>query len=173
MFRLIPRAWLAVAVLSLATPAPAAPSEADVKAAFLVSFTRFVSWPEGAGGDIVIVEPDSLGPVVERHASDAMLPMPLRVRRIRSGDAVQPARVLFVSKSAGIIGAEALRAAGPSVLTVGETEEFLAKGGIVRLAVEAGRVRVEINVDAAERSGLVISSQLLRVARLRRESELR
>ena len=54
---------------------------------------------------------------------------------------------------------------GP-VLTVGEMPEFAEKGGVIRFKVEQDRIRLEINVAAAARSRLRISSQLLKLARI-------
>jgi hypothetical protein len=60
----------------------------------------------------------------------------------------------------------ALRAiAGAPVLTVGDSEGFLEADGIVNLVVDAGKVRFDVNAEAAAVRGLRISSKLLRVAR--------
>jgi hypothetical protein len=56
---------------------------------------------------------------------------------------------------------------GMPVLTVGEASEFAQAGGIVGFRVTPdGRVAFDVNVEQAERSGLKLSSQLLRVARV-------
>jgi hypothetical protein len=52
------------------------------------------------------------------------------------------------------------------VLTVGEMTEFAERGGVICFKVEQDRIRLEINVAAAERSRLRISSQLLKLARI-------
>lgn len=52
------------------------------------------------------------------------------------------------------------------VLLVGESEGFAARGGVINLYTEDGRIRFEINRKAAERRGLRLSSRLLRLARL-------
>jgi hypothetical protein len=57
---------------------------------------------------------------------------------------------------------EALR--GRSVLTVGESEAFLAGGGVVNFRLEGERVRIEISTAAADRAGLHISAKLLSLA---------
>ena len=51
------------------------------------------------------------------------------------------------------------------MLTVGEGAEFLRQGGMVAFVVENRRVRFDINLTAAAKSGLRISSKLLNVAR--------
>jgi hypothetical protein len=52
-----------------------------------------------------------------------------------------------------------------SVLTVGETKDFAAKGGVIGFVVEKKKVRFEINLAAAKRAKLKISSKLLRLAK--------
>ncbi len=50
------------------------------------------------------------------------------------------------------------------VLTVGESSRFLDDGGVISLQVIDRRVRFEVSATAAERIGLRLSSQLLRLA---------
>jgi hypothetical protein len=52
------------------------------------------------------------------------------------------------------------------VLTVGETEGFASQGGIVNFKLEDGRVRLEINIDAAGQAKLRISSKVLSLAQI-------
>jgi hypothetical protein len=50
-------------------------------------------------------------------------------------------------------------------LTVGDADNFAYQGGIVGFYVEAGRIKLEINPDAARAAKLRISAKLLEVAR--------
>jgi len=50
------------------------------------------------------------------------------------------------------------------VLTVGETEQFTQQGGIINFIKKEGKVRLEIDCDAARRTKLQLSSKLLSVA---------
>jgi len=54
-------------------------------------------------------------------------------------------------------------------LTVGETEGFAVLGGIINLMVEGNKLHFEVNLNAAERAGLKISSKLLSMARIVKE----
>jgi hypothetical protein len=58
------------------------------------------------------------------------------------------------------------RLRGASVLTVGDHDDFATTGGVIHFTRENYRVRFEINVRAAERAGLRISSKLLQLARI-------
>ena len=57
---------------------------------------------------------------------------------------------------------------GMPILTVGDSDDFINAGGIIRFTELGQRVRFEINPDAAERVSLRISSRLLRVADIAR-----
>src|SRR5205807_1636188 len=52
-------------------------------------------------------------------------------------------------------------------LTIGEARDFLEWGGAVSLLVVDGHMSFEVNVDALTRSGVVISSKLLRFGQIR------
>jgi hypothetical protein len=52
------------------------------------------------------------------------------------------------------------------VLTVGEVQGFAQDGGIINFVEENNKIRFEINAEAARRTGLNISSELLKLAKL-------
>jgi hypothetical protein len=60
---------------------------------------------------------------------------------------------------------------GSSTLTVGETEGFAARAGIINLTVEENKVHFEVNELAADRAGLKISSKLLLIAKIVKEQD--
>jgi hypothetical protein len=55
-------------------------------------------------------------------------------------------------------------AKNPYLLTVGESNEFLAGGGMINLRVQDSHVRIEINREAASGAKFRISSRLLSLA---------
>jgi hypothetical protein len=50
------------------------------------------------------------------------------------------------------------------VLTVSDAPDFLKEGGMVQFVVVDNHVRFAVNLDAVNRTHLVLSSELLRVA---------
>jgi hypothetical protein len=52
------------------------------------------------------------------------------------------------------------------VLIVGESQGFALRGAVVNFYVETNKIRFEINVDAALRHHLKISSKLLALAKI-------
>jgi hypothetical protein len=51
------------------------------------------------------------------------------------------------------------------VLTIGESSDFLRRGGMIAFVIDGGRVRFDVNLPVAARRGLTLSSRLLQVAR--------
>jgi hypothetical protein len=52
-----------------------------------------------------------------------------------------------------------------SVLTVGESENFVQQGGMIGFLLEENKIRFEINLEAAEHAKLRMSSRLLTLAK--------
>ncbi len=172
----------------------AAPSrEQQIKAAFLYNFIKFVDWPKEKMADSN--EPITIGIIGSKYFVKALEPLihkKIKNRNIsikyfegyeklkksqedndRQWDpkieALKTCHVLMfcicdsvrIENSSQII--KALK--GSPVLTVGETDGFLESGGIINFLMEDKKVRFEINVTAAKKSKLKISSKLLRLAK--------
>jgi hypothetical protein len=155
-------------------PADAATSakEAQIKAAFLYNFTKFVEWPEASFAtptDVFVVGlfgDSALQYVLETTVRDRQVNgRRIIVKRVVTPIEAQAVHLLFVeaSEQAGFSDVWQ-KIAGSTVLVVGESPEFLASGGCIRLILDEQRLRFEINATAAERARLKISSQLQKLA---------
>lgn len=162
----------AALLLLLALPAAAQAPEYDVKAAFLFNFAKFVEWPAGAfAGErapltICVFGDDPFGRSLDAVVQGERVgERGLAVERPeRIGD-LDGCHVLFVSGSERERLPEVLaRVEEEPVLTVGDADGFLRAGGIINFILEGSKVRFLINQEAAERSGLRISSKLMRLA---------
>jgi hypothetical protein len=140
--------------------------EYQVKAAYLFNFTKFVDWPDDAFAPgvplaICVAAPNPFGPALEETIRGELVgERALTTRVVR-----EPAgcHVLFVPR--GVSATPLLRDARTRpILTVGESEDFLRDGGIIKFVMQGGKVRFEISQDAASRAHLRISSRLLRLA---------
>jgi hypothetical protein len=143
--------------------------EYSVKAAFLLNFTKFIAWPalpafQERPFHICVLGEDPFNGVLERIAEgESVNGRRLAAIRIRREEA-QHCRVVFVAPSERDV-ARTLTSFGPGVLTVGEGSQFLREGGMIAFVIENRRVRFDVNLGAASRAGLQISSRLLSVAR--------
>ena len=147
-------------------------SRCQIKAAFLLNFVRYVEWPssafEAAGTPLVlcVLEQNPFGNALERTvAGEIAGGRSLEVRLVPTVQQANGCHLLFFPHAAPLRASSATSETGTApTLTVGESADFIQMGGIINLVTVAGRVRFEVNVGAAERRGLRISSRLLRLA---------
>jgi hypothetical protein len=141
-----------------------------LKAAFLYNFAKFAEWPADAPsgpltlcvlGDAAVA--DALEETVKGHRIDDR---DLVVSRVKAGR-LQTCHLLYLA------GLDAKRSAqafdelkNAPVLTVGDHDQFAQRGGIAAFIVDGGKMRFAINVEAAQRARLRVSSRLLSLARV-------
>lgn len=151
-----------------------APTEYQLKAAFLYSFTKYVQWPEPASGKedaplaLCVLGEDPFGAYLdEAVAGETVRGRRITTRRLASAANAGGCHVLFVSGSEADHLPEILAAlAGRSVLTVSDSDGFAEQGGIIGMIEKTNRIGLVINVAAAERARLTISSQLLKLGEI-------
>src|SRR5580704_3149841 len=148
--------------------------EYQVKAAFLYNFAKFVEWPaltfktDKDPLRICVLGQNPFGnTLVDGVGGKTVLGRPLVVNDVSDAGQGTDCQILFIGSSERkrlrLIFAD-LRMTG--VLTVGETEGFATQGGIVNFKLEDGRVRLEINIEAASQAKLRISSKVLNLAQI-------
>ena len=148
--------------------------EYQVKAAFLYNFAKFVEWPPEAFKTsrdpirICVLGHNPFGGFLEEAIHGKSIEGRAFVFRQVSGtEEATGCQILFIGSSDTRRFrslAQSLKPAG--ILTVGETQGFASDGGVINFKLEDGRVRFEINVDAAEHAQLHISSKLLGLAQI-------
>ena len=145
--------------------------EYQVKAAYLLNFTRYVEWP----GRLVSAEAplelcilgddpfgDALDQAVEGRRSQGRR---VTVRRVESDERVYGCHLVFVTDESWnrrrtLVASLTDR----GILTVGDSDQFSRNGGVIGFVISNETVRFVINLKAMERSGLKISSRMLSLA---------
>jgi hypothetical protein len=150
-------------------------SDVDVKAALIFNFAKFAEWPAlPSGFPIVacIVGDDAIAATFANTVRGQNISgHKLDVRRPQESAAWRPCHLLFIADAETRRSAAALSGIKTlPILTVSDGKGFAEANGIIELFVEGGRMRFAINVDAAERAGLHLSSRLLGVAKIVRSA---
>lgn len=152
--------------------APSAPTEYEVKAALVYKFAKFVEWPEGAFADhetpvgVCVLGADAVRRALELLSDQRIKGRKVVVRRLdNSFRAFEACHVAFIGAPKPYqLTASLQKFDNRPVLTVGDRPGFAKKGGILGLRNIENRIRFEINLDAIDKAGLVISSQVLSLA---------
>lgn len=140
-----------------------------IKAALLYNFAKFVDWPAEAFRDpttpfnlcVVGVEPfisareTLVGKTIKGRKVD--------VRRVDSSAVLKQCHMLFVATSDGGSELDVSDIKG-EVLTIGESDDFLRKGGIINFKTVDNKIRFELDRDTGERLGFKFRAQLLQRA---------
>jgi uncharacterized protein DUF4154 len=147
--------------------------EYEVKAAFLYNFAKFVQWPpdavsSGASTRLCILGRDPFGSLLESGFGGKTIgEKPIEIGRTSDARQLNGCQIVFVSTSERGQAATILEAlSARPILTVSEIPGFTELGGMVNFYIEDRRIRFEINPKSAARSGLRISSQLLKLSRI-------
>ena len=168
------RALTLMALAFASSAAAEQPEEYEVKAAFLLNFTRFIEWPSESLGlpgtpfVVGVAGDDPFGARLEDvFRGRRVLDRSVVIERFRTPAELRHCHLLFVSPPAQETFIPVLRAR-PQLgrLVVGELEGFVRRGGMISFVVEGDRVRLAVNPSRAVAAGLRLSSRLLSLARL-------
>jgi hypothetical protein len=173
MIRLICGALLLLAP----APAHAAPSEYELKAAFIYQIARFVEWPApnttvnaGASLRLCVLGDNPFGPVLDTIRGKPVNERKMEVSLLDMGADTGECDLLFVAAPAERYLERIIALSrGRSMLIIGDTQGFAQRGVTVNFFPEGGKIRFEINLAASRRAGVKISSQLLKLARIIQE----
>jgi hypothetical protein len=148
--------------------------EYDLKAAFVFHFAQFVKWPpeawpgRGSPLTIGILGEDPFGKSLDEIiANETVDGHKLLVRRFQNLNQIDSCQILFISASEkDRLGSILSRLGHRSILTVGETEDFAQRSGMIGFVISEKRLRLAVNVAAASAANLTISSKLLRQSQI-------
>lgn len=149
-------------------------SASVVTAAFLINFARFTEWP----ADVLAPDARLLVCVTDPLVAEALNATPGRtvgahtivVALVQPDNVPRTCSILYVSGlDTRRLSALAGSLRNVSVLSIADSEEFTKAGGVMQLYIEDGRMRFSVNVAAAERARLHLSSKLLVLARIVKE----
>ncbi|HWH67816.1 MAG TPA: YfiR family protein [Candidatus Sulfotelmatobacter sp.] len=146
--------------------------EYQLKAVFLYRFAQFVDWPPTAfptrDSPIVIgvLGRDPFGELLEAAVRNERVgDRRLTVHHYQRVQDIKQDQILFISASEdGRLEKIFTDLKGRSILTVGETENFALRGGMVQFFTQQNRIRFRINLKAARAAHLQLSSKLLELA---------
>lgn len=149
---------------------PGEPGAEDlIRSAMVYNFCKFVQWPDDVQETIVLgilSDPESqtdFSSITGKMVHEATI----ETRFVTSVDEISKCHLVFIDEGQSPLLREAFAVSqSESVLTISEMDEFCSQGGIIQLVHRRGKLRFFINRGAARDSHLVLSSQLLKMAKI-------
>lgn len=147
--------------------------EYQVKAAMLYNLVKFVDWPRETSSDsqtpfkVCVIGRNPFGSFLDTLNGKTIKGRKLQSVQLSQSEDMGACQVLFISSSEKRNLATILDTAGSSsLLTVSDISSFADSGGMIGFVEVEGKVRLEINLEAARQANFKISSQLLKLARI-------
>lgn len=171
------RIFFAVLLAAMIAPQARAASDSvlaeyQAKAERITAFPRFIEWPTrsfttaDAPFVIGIAGTDYLTGILREIIQDRRIKeRPVVIRRVMAKQELTGCHMLFISNSERERLDTILREVRKEgILTIGESENFLDRGGVINLVKMGSTIRFQINPEAAARERLKVSSKLLSIA---------
>lgn len=144
-------------------------NEEDLKAALLLNFVKYTELPKTAEADAAIAigvvgQPELLGSLQTLVQGKLVHGRAVQARVVKTAADVRQCTLVFFGGADAKQLAELLEPnVDQPVLLVGESQHFLARGGVVNLFQMDGRLSFEVSLKALARTKLNVSSKLLRL----------
>jgi hypothetical protein len=148
--------------------------EAQVKAACIYNFTKFIYWDASNGSGktgpitIYVLGADQIGDLLEGFLKKQTDAHSFIVKSSRKKtDDIANCQLLFISRSVQQqMPAILKQLEGTNVLTVSDIPGFARHGGMIGFIIVNSRINIEINLAVVNRAGLKMSAKLLEVAKI-------
>ena len=142
--------------------------EFRLKAAFLYNFVAFTEWPNDSETTInLCMHGESpLGKEIEALSGRNVNGRLITIQRENQIENLQGCHVIFVTSSVVHNLSHILDGIKDQpALTVSDSKGVTRQGVMINMSIEKGKIVFEVNLAAARRVGLNISSQILRLAK--------
>src|ERR1700733_2818380 len=134
--------------------------ENRLRAGYLLNFSKFVEWPSVGATDaltICFVGGSGIRDAFTAGAGGQQVgARPVVTRSLSARASPEGCQVLYIEAAAPFSRDYMSAAVNPALLTVGDAQDFIHKGGIVELFADSNRLRFNVNLDNARRAGLRI-----------------
>ncbi|MBY0474118.1 MAG: YfiR family protein [Nitrosomonas sp.] len=143
------------------------PTEYRMKVAFLYNFAAYTEWPDRhiQNLNLCIYDENPFGEYLQHIQQKKINNEEIVIKHVRNIDDLTNCQMIFITRSAiGNLDHVINLLNGKPILTVADTPGTASKGIVLNMAVKEGKVTFEANIAKAKRSGLKLSSQLLRFA---------
>jgi hypothetical protein len=164
---------LLAALLLAALPAAAqegAVPEQQVKAAYILNFARYASWPAPALADpraplVVCLIGQGSADIARQLQSRAAGSHPLELRSVSRIEETEACHAIYIGAlERNRQSAWLARLRDHAVLTIGDSASFLSDGGMINMMLVDGSIRFEVNLAATKHSGVSLHPRMLALA---------
>jgi len=142
--------------------------EANLKAAFIYNFTKYVDWQTNKYDNIFVIgvigDASIIPPLKEIARSNTVNNKRIVVRVFKRPAEITDCNILFIPRNTPYSLQSILRNVGKGVLTISEHPGYAEEGTGFNFVILNNKLKFEANVNALNASGVKAGSQLLKLA---------
>lgn len=146
----------------------------EIKAVFLYNFANFITWPADAFEqrsspfNFCIIGRSKINDSLAIAIKDEVIKgRTLQLVELKSSTDISNCQILFINAIELRNQTEIIsNYSGKATLIVGDTRDFISKGGMISLVQKKRRIHPMINLEAVSNVHMKVSSKLLRLATL-------
>ena len=158
-------------VCSVGAPGKNPAVEYKIKAAFLLNFAKFITWPEQTFTStkqpfsFCVVGRDPFGPALTPLQSRTVAAHPIKVQYLKKPAETETCQMLFIADSEKENLTSMVEELDEmAIVTVSDIPGFADQGGIIEFVTRQGRLSFRINLARAKKCHLRIHASLLNLA---------
>lgn len=159
-----------ITFLSVTVAAQGSEQEANLKAAFIYNFTKYIDWGNYNGRNEFVIDVLGDTPIensLEQIAKDNTVnDKPIVVHILDNPSKARDCDILFISKDCGFTLKKILSKISKGVLTISEQPGYAEQGTAFNFIIINNRLKFEANLNAISSAGLKAGSQLLKLAKI-------
>lgn len=151
--------------------------EYEIKSVYLFNLGEFIQWPKDKiknNFEICILGYDWLGENLDFIATTqkTIQKADVIIKRIQQTDETENCHIVFISKSEeSHLHTIMSDLKNKPILTVSDNEDFITQGGMIQFYLLDSRIRLMLDPQTIQESGLKASAQLMSVSRLVEHNE--
>jgi hypothetical protein len=154
--------------------------EQQVKAAYILNFARYASWPalsDPRAPLVLCLAGQGTAEILRQLQSRAAGTHPLELRTVSRIEDTESCHAIYLASherndrndraernERSRQNAWLVRLRDQAILTIGDSSSFLADGGIINMMPIDGSIRFEVNLTAAKHSGVSLHPRMLALA---------
>ncbi len=149
--------------------------EYQIKSVFLYNFASFIKWPNSAFVNnnnfyICILGEDPFKQVIDITVENENISgHPIMIKRLAKLKKEDICQILFVSKTENTPNILPIVTNFP-ILTISDTDSFVEQGGMIQFFNRGKKIRFLINPEKVKETGLYVSGNLLKIAKIYRSN---
>jgi YfiR/HmsC-like len=145
--------------------------EANLKAAFIYNFTKYIEWDSSNNNAnefvIGVIGPSPVTQILNEIASNNTVDnKKIVIRQFNKPDEISNCEILFIPEKSAFSLHEILSKVGKGVLTVSEETGYAKQGTAFNFFIQNDKLKFESNINVINAAGLKAGSQLLKLAKL-------